>query len=155
MSPRVLWIALLVSLALNLSFVGAWGYSALVATDRGKLGVEALAAELNLSADQKDSLLALRQAARERWQDARGAGGGLRETVVAGLSAPSFERESVEAMMSERMTRRAGLVTETMGELHAYLQTLSTEQRAAFLERAKERGFLRTLFGRPRQDKRN
>ncbi len=49
-------------------------------------------------------------------------------------------------MMAERM---AGFQERILGRaeaLHGYLATLGPEQRAGFLEMAKERGFLRGLF---------
>ena len=160
MSARLLWIVLAVSLALNLSFVGAWGYSALIAKDslgealgRGGDPVAALADQLVLSPEQRDGLVALREKARERWKGQAGQGGSLRETLAASLAAPSFDRQAMEGMVSERMARRAGVVAESMAELHAYLQTLSDDQRQAFLEMAKQRGFLRSLFGRKRPGK--
>ena len=158
MSSRVLWIALLVSLALNVSFVGAWGYSALVASDRADAGdqvVEELVESLGLNAEQRDALTALRQSARARWQSQGGGRGGLREVVVAGLAAPSFDRAAFEGRLKERMVGRADRIAQTMEGLHAYLQTLTEAHRQAFLERAKERGFLRSLFGRPRKPRSN
>ena len=155
MSSRTLRIVLLVSLALNLSFIGAWGYSALVAGDKGgQGGVEALSEELGLSDAQHEALAALREAARERWRIQLGRGGN-RALVVAGLSAESYDQEAIEGQLGERMATRASLIAQTMGELHAYLQTLDDTQRQAFLERAKERRFLRNLFGRQRKDRQN
>ena len=158
MSSRVLWIALLVSLALNFSFIGAWGYSAFVASDRADAGdktVEELVESLGLNAEQRDALIALRESARERWRSQGGGRGGLREIVVAGLGAPTFDRAEIEGRLNERMSGRADRIAQTMEGVHGYLQTLNEEQRQAFLERAKERGFLRNLFGRPRKPRPN
>lgn len=158
MSSRLLWILLVVSLALNLSFVGAWGYSAVVASDRPAAGdevVEELVESLGLNAAQRAGLIALRQSARERWRSQGGGRGGLREVVVAALAAPTFDRAAIEGQLDERLAGRAGRIAQTMEGVHAYLQTLSDEQRQAFLERAKERGFLRKLFGRPRKPRQN
>ena len=158
MSSRLLWILLVVSLALNLSFVGAWGYSAVVASDRAAAGdeaVEELVQSLGLNAEQRDGLIALRQSARERWRSQGGGRGGLREVVVAGLADTKFDRAEIESRLNERLSGRAGRIAQTMEGVHAYLQTLNDEQRQAFLERAKERGFLRNLFGRPRKPRQN
>ena len=91
------------------------------------------------------------EGARERWRSQLGRGGN-RALVVAGLSAESYDREAIEGQLGARMATRASLIAQTMGELHAYLQTLDESQRQAFLERAKERRFLRNLFGRQRKD---
>ncbi len=53
--------------------------------------------------------------------------------------------------MAERMTRRQERILGRAEALHGYLATLDPEQRAGFLEMAKERGFLRGLFGRHRK----
>ena len=158
MSPRLLWTLLAVSLALNLSFVGAWGYSALVApqtVDRASSDVEALAEHLLLSPEQRDGLVALRKGVQERWRSLSVSSGGVRDLVVTGLSSESFDRAAMEDMVTARMTARAEVVASSMADLHAYLQTLSGEQRQAFLELAKQRGFLRGLFGRSRSAKKS
>ncbi len=48
-------------------------------------------------------------------------------------------------------TRRQERIMGRAEALHGYLATLDPEQRAGFLAMAKERGFLRGLFGRHRQ----
>ena len=158
MSPRLLWILLAVSLALNLSFVGAWGYSALVAPQtlqRANSDIEGLAEHLLLSPEQRDGLVELRKGVQERWRNLSGSSGNLSQLVVGGLAAESFDRDAMQDMVAARMTARAEVVAASMADLHAYLQTLSGEQRQAFLELAKQRGFLRGLFRGGRRDKRN
>ena len=53
----------------------------------------------------------------------------------------------VGELLRQGMERRATGFEQMMVDLHGYLATLSDEQRAAFLEMAKERGFLRGLYG--------
>jgi hypothetical protein len=60
----------------------------------------------------------------------------------------------VLALMEARSAQRRARIVDVAQDLHAYLATLSPEQRQAFLAMARERGFLRRLFGRPRPPRR-
>ena len=55
-----------------------------------------------------------------------------------------------------RSAQRRARIVDVAQDLHAYLATLSPGQRQDFLAMARERGFLRRLFGRgrpPRTDR--
>ena len=63
----------------------------------------------------------------------------------------AFDRAGLEERVGAMRARRGTLVLDTTEDLHGYLATLSSEQKTAFLERAKERGFLRRLLWPRRQ----
>ena len=153
MKGKLVWILLGVSLAANLFFAAGALYSFYGGEHRGwrtKVSVDEVSERLALSPAQRDGLQALRDQARNRPRPSREARAARRASFLANLAAPEFDRAGMLAMMEER---RAGFQERILGRaeaLHGYLASLSPEQRAGFLEMAKERGFLFGLFGRPR-----
>ena len=150
MKPRLPWILLAISLALNLFVAGGVLYNKLEA-ERLSAGpderVAALAEELGLSEAQQAGLLALREQAMERREAVRSLRQDRRAALMAELAKPELDRARLGELMREGMERRAAGFEQMMVDLHGYLATLSEQQRTAFLEKAKERGFLRGLYG--------
>jgi Spy/CpxP family protein refolding chaperone len=153
MKAKLVWILLGVSLAANLFFAAGAVYSLYGGEHRGwrtKVSVDDVAERLALSPAQRDALQALRDQARNRPRPSREAREERRAAFHAELAKPAFDRARLQALMAERMAGRQERILGRAEALHAYLATLDPEQRAGFLELAKERGFLRGLFGRPR-----
>lgn len=151
MKNRLLWVVLAVSLALNLSFVGVWGYSAVTANETAKEDsgfIDEVADHLLLNDEQRSGLLALRAQAQGRWRSLTGDSGSLREAFARSLAAERFDRAQAEALVSGRFQQRAEVISAIMGDLHAFMATLSPEQRDAMLVLVERRGFLRSLFSR-------
>ncbi len=150
MKPRLPWVLFAISLALNLFFAAGVFYNKLEA-ERAQVEPEQriaeLAAQLELSEAQQAGLRALRKQAMERRQAVRGLRRERRAALMAELAKPELDRDRLRELMREGMERRAVGFEQMMVDLHGYLATLSDEQRTAFLERAKERGFLRSLYG--------
>lgn len=150
MRQRLIWVALAVSLALNLSFVGVWGYSTVTANETAEEDtafIDEVADKLLLDEAQRDGLATLRRKARERWRGLSGSGGALREAIVDSLAPETFDREAVRATVAGRLDQRAEVISAIMGDLHAFMAGLSPEQRDAMLVMVEHRGFLRSLFG--------
>ncbi len=150
MKPRLPWILFAISLALNLFFAAGVVYNKLEA-ERLSAGpderVAALAEELGLSEVQQAGLVALREQAMARREAVRSLRQERRAALLAELAKPELDRDRLGELLRQGMERRADGFEQMMVELHGYLATLSDEQRAAFLEKAKERGFLRGLYG--------
>ena len=150
MKPRLPWILFAMSLALNLFFAAGVFYNKLEA-DRLSAAPERriaeLAEQLGLSEAQQAGLLALREQAMERRDAVRDLRRERRAALLAELAKPELDRARVGELLRQGMERRATGFEQMMVDLHGYLATLSDEQRAAFLEMAKERGFLRGLYG--------
>jgi len=150
MKPRLPWILFAISLALNLFVAAGVLYNKLEA-DRlaaaPEQRVAEVAAQLGLSEAQRAGLLALREKAMERREAVRALRQERRAALMAELAKPELDRERLGELLRQGMERRAAGFEQMMVELHGYLATLSDEQRAAFLEMAKERGFLRGLYG--------
>ncbi len=153
MKGKLIWILLGASLAANLFFAAGALYSFYGGDHRGRyaaVNVDSVAERLDLSPAQRDALQALRDRARNRPRPSREEYQQRRATFLAGLAEPEFDRAAVQALMAERMAGRQERILDRAEALHGYLATLDAERRAGFLEMAKERGFLRGLFGRPR-----
>ena len=155
MRSRLPWLLLSLSLALNVFVVAGVVYSGnLLGGDPTSPSerLNQVVDRLGLNDEQRDQLIALRQRTITRREEMRANRGGYREVLVGSLEAPSYDRAAFLAQLSERSTARHAFFADTMAELHGYLAGLSPEQKAAFLELAKERGFLRRLLGKKRRN---
>ncbi len=158
MRAKLPWILLAVSLVTNAVLAGAV-YTLTSAADpaaKRAAHVESVIQRLALSPEQRDGLLALREKARQGRKRSREGHKSRRAAFLDELGKPTFDRERVLALMEARSAERRARIVDVAQDLHAYLATLSPEQRQAFLAMARERGFLRRLFGRgrpPRADR--
>ena len=156
MKGKLVWILLGVSLAANLFFAAGAVYSFYGGEHRGwrtEVSIDSVAERLALSPDQRDALQALRDTAQNRPRPSREERAERRADFLADLAAPEFDRAGMQAMMEERRAGRQERLLDRAEALHGYLATLDPEQRAGFLEMAKERGFLFGLFGRSRRSR--
>ncbi len=152
MRAKLPWILLAVSLVANAVLAGAV-YTMTSAADpaaKRAAHVESVIQRLALSPGQRDGLLALREKARQGRKGSRNGHESRRAAFLDELGKPTFDREAVLALMEARSAERRARIVDVAQDLHAYLATLSPEQRQEFLAMARERGFLRRLFGRPR-----
>ena len=158
MRAKLPWILLAVSLVANAVLAGAV-YTLTSAADpaaKRAAHVESVIQRLALSPGQRDGLLALREKARQGRKGSREGRESRRAAFIAELGKPAFDRAGVLALMEARSAKRRARIVDVAQNLHAYLATLSPEQRREFLAMARERGFLRRLFGRgrpPRTDR--
>jgi uncharacterized membrane protein len=152
MRAKLPWILLAVSLVANAVLAGAVYTLTSTADPAAKWAAhfDSVAERLALSPEQRDGLLALREKARQGRKGSREGRESRRAAFVDELGKPTFDREGVLALMEERSAERRARIVDVAQDLHAYLATLSPEQRQEFLAMARERGFLRRLFGRPR-----
>ena len=156
MKPRLPWILFAISLALNLFFGAGVIYSKLEAERRNmapEKRIAELAEQLQLSEAQQADLLALGKKSRERRQGRRGLWRERRQSLLAELAKPELDRAHLAELMRRGRDRGSSSYEELMVDLHGYLATLSDEQRAAFLEMAQDRRFLRGLFGWKRRSR--
>lgn len=154
MRPKLLWIVLAVSLTANVFLVAGALYTLYGKGDwhaKSYAHAESIGDRLALTEEQRRGLSALRERAQERRQGMRERRGERRAAFLAELAKPTFDRDRVLALIGERAAKRGERFADMAGELHAYMATLTPPQRAQFLEMARERGFLRSLFGRGRR----
>lgn len=154
MPARFLWALLVLSLALNVFFVGGVIYEKF-SGDQAELesdvAVSSLASDLGLNDEQRQALLDLREKIRGHWQDARSASDSIREEMLGALSNPTFDEAAMQDLATRRYEPRSAAIVATSKDLHDYLMTLSDSQRIQFLDMAREPGFFRTLFARPKR----
>lgn len=148
MGGRLPWYLLAASLAVNIFFLAGLAFPQLfgAADTAAPDPVAVVAEELKLDAAQRAGLTALHQRVAERRAAAGGNGGGFRALLIAELAKPGFDRAGLEARMQERRATMGTVILDVAEDLHGYLATLSPEQKAAFLEKARERAFLRRLL---------
>jgi Spy/CpxP family protein refolding chaperone len=156
MRAKLPWILLAVSLLGNAVLAGAV-YTLTREEDpaaKQAAHLDSVAERLNLTAEQRDGLIALRDRARARREslseERKQAREGRRAAFLEELAKPEFDRARIAALMEERGARRRAHFADLAAGLHAYLATLNPSQREQFLAMARERGFLRGLFGRRR-----
>ncbi len=153
MRVKLLWILLAVSLTANVFLIAGALYTLYGEDDRRAghgANVDSVAERLGLGPEQRAGLLALREKARQGHKGSREGRESRRAAFVDELGKPTFDRAGVLALMEARSALRRARIVDVAEDLHAYLATLSPEQRREFLAMARERGFLRRLFGRGR-----
>ena len=152
MRGKLPWVLLAVSLAVNLAFVAGAVHFHMererLADDPGER-VARLAQELRLAPDQEAALLALRQKMMAGRKEMRAAMGERRRALLEELAQPQLDRAQVEAHLRQGAELRTARFATMAEEMHGYLATLSPEQKAGFLERAREPDFFRRLMGLP------
>lgn len=153
MRIRLAWALLAISVALNLFFVGGVVFSKLHERDGDQVSdarIAAITEELGLGDAERDGLVALRTAMRERWQAMRGNREELHDAMVDALLDPALDRDAALALAQQRSGPRDAAVADSMVALHAYLAGLSEAQRRGFAAMARDSRFFREIFGRPR-----
>ena len=156
MRGKLPWILLAASVALNVFFVAGVVYSEYFApgpAERAERRIAEIGERLELTEAQVGDLMALRQRARARRGAPREDRQEMRARLLDELGRPEFDRDSIVRLMEERWRGRQAGFADMAAELHAYLATLSPEQRERFLAMARERGFLRGLFRGSRRDR--
>ena len=151
MRPRLPWILLAVSAAANVFFLAGAGYT--IYTERrvaesAEARADLFADRLGLSKTQREGLRDLRERAEIRRLGMREALGPMRQAVLEEVTRASFDRDRVMHLLEDWSAERHPYFAEFAEDLHGYLGTLQPEQRARFLEMAREPGFFRQVFGR-------
>ena len=150
MRAKLPWVLLAISLAINLGFAAAVFQSRseaerLTASPGARLQV--ITDELGLSEQQAAGLLALRDRLRAGWKPLSDARRERRLAILTELAEPEIDRARLAQLMQEGGEEQRTIFARMAADLHGYLQSLTPEQRRRFLEMARERGFLRHLFG--------
>ncbi len=143
MRSKLPWILLAVSVIANIFFAGGAIYSFYGHGDRA---LQQVVEKLDLSPAQQQGLLALREGVAARREAMSGARGERREAWLAEIASPTFDRERVAALVDDWSAQRGTYFIDLAQDLHAYVATLTPEQREKFLELARERRFLRRLL---------
>lgn len=146
MSRRWLWIALGVSLALN---VLAGGYIAGSLWTREHRGTERIAETLDLDAAQQAAFERHLRSMREGYRRYRDETRPLLQQALRELAKPQPDEAAVEQILDEGLSRRRTLQHEYTRSIRAFLETLAPDQRERFVELMGQRMERRERSGRP------
>ena len=92
----------------------------------------------------------MREGAAARRAAMIGTRGGLREALLAEIASPTFDRDRVATLVEDGSAQRQTFFVSMAQDLHAFVATLTPEQREKFLKLAQKRGFLLRLLRRKR-----
>jgi uncharacterized membrane protein len=154
MRSKLPWFLLAISLAFNVFFLAGLFMPQFMGHHRDPGGhwdrMAEVTRELSLDEGQVAALEALRGRIAERRDQGREERDGFRAVIVDALSQPRFDREALAAALAERRSGAGDMILDMTEELHGFVMDLSPDQRAAFLERCRDRDFLRRLLFSPR-----
>ncbi|GAB5467760.1 MAG: hypothetical protein Kilf2KO_07900 [Rhodospirillales bacterium] len=148
--PRLLWILLVLSLALNVSLIIGALYNADQPgrAPRGEEMVSNLGERLGLSEAQRRDLLAIRGSVVDRYaaRDRMGKDWG---SVLAGvLRQPTFDGGAMKLDLIARDAGRVDFFVATLSRLYDFTNSLEPDARQIFLtEMEADQSFLPRLFG--------
>ncbi len=133
---RLVRVALALSLALNVFFVGGLVYSKLV---RPTPPLIMLGRQLNLEPDQRKAFQGFIQIVRLKGAALREANLALGRKIWNELSQPTPDPQKLTALFTEIANNRRDYQTAVGTALLPFLETLSIEQRQRFVEIGKRR----------------
>ena len=139
---RLVWVALAVSLVVNLAFVGGLTWMKLSA--RPNLTpierMQRIGQELNLTDDQRLAFEQFLRVARLRGRFQRESNQPLLERIWAEMAKPTPDEDAIAKASAEVDKNRQAFQQELAGALQGFIKTLSPEQRVKFAEVTKAGG---------------
>jgi Spy/CpxP family protein refolding chaperone len=139
---RLVWLALALSLTLNVFFIGGlmWSHWAAPATPATAIERFALAAKrLSLSPDQHDALDQFLNDMREQTQLMRETNHPLLQQIWDELAKADPDQAIIDQRIDEMTQNRRVFQRQMTAALTHFLAVLSPEQRAQFVELARPR----------------
>ena len=137
---RLVKVALVLSLALNVCFIAGLVYSKVVMEHwRGPPPLQTLAGELNLTQDQRKTFRAFTQVVREHGMALRDANTKLGAQIWDELSKPQPDPDKISQLFTQVADNRRDFQTDVSKALLPFLESLTADQRTKFIEIAKRR----------------
>lgn len=136
---RLLWLALALSLTLNVCFVGGLVWS-LMTTEHfvaPAQRMQQITRELKLSPDQHDAFQQFVIEARRRTRQLRESNHPLVERVWQELGKPQPDQDAIAKLVDEATENRHAYQKDMTVALSRFLSDLTPEQRARFIDLAK------------------
>jgi uncharacterized membrane protein len=133
---RLVKVALALSLALNVFFIGGLAYSKFV---RPTPPLLRLGQELNLEPDQRKAFQGFVQVVRTKGAVLRDSNLALGRQIWDELSQPKPDPQKLTALFTEIANNRRDYQTAIGTALLPFLETLNMEQRQRFIEIGKRR----------------
>jgi Spy/CpxP family protein refolding chaperone len=136
MSRRWLWIALGLSLALN---VLAGGYIAGALWQHERRGPERLVKELNLNPEQRQAFERHIRTMRDENRRYRDETRPLLQESWRELAKPQPDQAELDRLFDEGVAKRRALQSANARSMREFLETLAPEQRKRFLDLMQRR----------------
>jgi Spy/CpxP family protein refolding chaperone len=131
---RLLWLALVVSLAVNAFFIGTavwWATSAHMLTPAQRF--QQIVRELNLSDDQRDAFQQFAITARRGMRQLHDSNEPLLGKVWSELNKPQPDQDMIAKLVDEATTNRRAYQRTMTAALTQFLANLNPDQRAQFI----------------------
>lgn len=138
---RLVWVALALSLTLNVFFVGGLTWSKIQANRLGTTAAERLAylgQELNLSPDQTLAFEQFTRVVRLRGRLLHESNEPLLLRIWAEIAKPAPDGTLISSLVEQANENRHGFQKEAAGALMTFMKSLSPEQRSQFAELARD-----------------
>jgi len=140
--PRLIWLILALSLALNLFFV-AGGFWVRMGAGHGMMNPaerqEAVAKDLALDADQRAAFDHFIRTMRVRTRQLRENNQLLFDDAWQELAKPNADDAAIDKIVEEASNNRHAYQLEMSHAMRAFLRELNDQQRTTFIEIAKNR----------------
>jgi uncharacterized membrane protein len=133
---RLLKVALALSLALNLCFIGGLLYSKFVKPTPPLI---ALGRELNLEPDQRKAFQGFLQVVRSKGTELRDNNLKISQQIWDELAQPKPDAQKLTALFADYANNRRDYQTAVGTALLPFLETLNADQRQRFIEISKHR----------------
>ena len=146
---RVLWIALIFSLAVNVFFVGGALYFRFKAEHwrDGRGSIEYVAKELDLTPEQRQALTGMQERIRQGWDEHRDKRRDDRRAMFALLLQPEFPEAELRVLLEQHGLEHTERFLEMSRNMHVFIQSLSPGQQEEMLEMMQDRRFWRSMMG--------
>ena len=136
---RLVKVVLALSLALNIFFIGGLVYTKIVMEHWRRPPLLALANELKLTPDQRKTFREFAQAVRTGGMALREANSKLGAQIWDELSKPQPDQDKIAQVLTQVADNRRNFQAIVAKALLPFLESLTPEQRAKFIEIAKRR----------------
>ena len=134
---RLLWIALALSLTLNICFLAGLAWMHIHAPPLPIVRMQHFADSLNLNSDQRQAYEQFLRTLRLRGRFVRESNAPLIENIWNEIAKPTPDDSTIAKLGAQVNGNREGLQREVSTALDAFIKTLTPEQRALLAEKAK------------------
>lgn len=137
---RIVWVALALSLTLNVFFVGGLVWSRMADRELGPLErFQAVGRQLDLDAEQQNAFQSFGRTVRAQGELLRERNVPLLNRVWEEVAKPEPDQALVAQLVEQAANNRQAYQKATAEALGAFMQSLRPEQRARFADIAKRR----------------
>jgi uncharacterized membrane protein len=136
-SGRLLWIALALSLTLNICFLAGLAWMHLHAPPPPIVRMQHFGDSLNLNAGQRQAYEQFLRTLRLRGRFVRESNQPLIENLWNEIAKPTPDASTIAKLSDQINSNRGGLQREVSTALDAFIKTLTPEQRAQLAAKAK------------------